>query len=89
MYRSADALPVGCLLIASALAAAMPGVAAGQTDPPKISNDRPPDATSQYWTPERMKEATPMDMAISGPPRKPERTPPASSSPGAAGGRSK
>lgn len=87
MFRSAtDAWPVGCFLVAAALAA-MPGVAAGQTAPPKISNDQPPAATGKYWTPERMKKATPKDIGISGAAKQPTRTPPATDAPG--GGESK
>jgi hypothetical protein len=77
---------VAGLLMASAPVTVLPGVAAGQNAPPKTSNGQPPAAITNYWTPERMEKATPMDVGVSHGPKRPTQVPAATGPPGGGGG---
>ncbi len=77
----------GCrFLMATALATSISGVAVGQSAPPKISSDQPPAAVTNYWTPERMEKATPMDVGVSRGPKRPAQVLAAAGAPGGGGG---
>jgi hypothetical protein len=87
MIRDASGVrSVAGFLMATALATTGSGSAAAQSAPPKISNDQPSAAIRNYWTPERMERATPMDIGISGGPKRPTQVPAATGAPGGGGG---
>jgi hypothetical protein len=72
--------------MATALATTISASAAAQSLTPKIFNRSPATTVQSYWTPERMAAAKPMELVVTGAPKRPTVAPLAAGRPGGGGG---